>query len=83
MSLRYATCSTGVPALPAGPPYPCAALLPWAGLAFDLPPADPRLRVLHDGGREPTAPLANLVGAAAAWEKWPEHMDFLDPESPM
>lgn len=83
MSLRYATCSTGVPPLPPGPPYPSAGLLPWAGLAFDLPAADPRLRALHDGGREPSAPLANLVGAAVAWEKWPEHMDFLDPESPM
>jgi SAM-dependent methyltransferase len=83
MSLRDATCPTGVPRLPPGPPYPCAELLPWAGLAFDLPPADPRLRALHEGGAEPTAPLANLVGAGLAWERWPEHMDFLAPDSPM
>lgn len=83
MSLRAATCSTGVPALPPGPPYACDALHAWSGLAFDLPPADPRLRALHDGGAEPTAPLSNLVGAGLAWERWPEHMDFLEPSSPM
>ncbi len=83
MSLRDATCATGVPPLPPGPPYPCTGLLPWAGLAFDLPPLDPRLAALHDGGAEPTEPLANLVGAGLAWERWPEHMDFLDQGSPM
>ncbi len=83
MALVDATCATGVPTLPAGPPYACERLLPWAGLAFDLPPADPRLRALHDGGAEPTPPLANLVGAGLAWEQCPEHMDFLAPGSPM
>jgi SAM-dependent methyltransferase len=41
------------------------------------------LRDLHDGGAEPTPPLANLVGARLAWERWPEHMDFLEATSPM
>ncbi len=83
MSLRDATGPAGVPPLPEGPPYACARLHAWAGLAFDLPPLDPRLRALHDGGAEPTPPLANLAGAYVAWEQWPEHMDFLDPQSPM
>jgi SAM-dependent methyltransferase len=83
MSLRDATCFGTPPPLPAGPPYACAALHAWAGLAFDLPPADPRLRALHDGGAEPSPPLANLVGARIAWEEWPDHMDFLRPASPM
>lgn len=83
MSLRDATALAGVPPLPPGPPYACDALAPWAGLAFDLPPLDPRLAALHDGGAEPTPQLANLAGAFMAWERWPEHMDFLDRESPM
>ena len=72
-----------MPPLPEGPPYACARLGAWAGLAFDLPAADPRLVALYKGGAEPTPPLANLAGAFAAWERWPEHMDFLDPASPM
>lgn len=84
MSLRDATAwGRPTPALPAGPPYPCTLLHPWADVPFDLPPADARLRALHEGGPEPTAPLANLVGAAVAWAKWPEHMDFLAEDSPM
>lgn len=82
MALRDAT-SFVTPPLPAGPPYACDALEAWAGLAFDMPPGDPRLRDLHAGGPEPTPPLANLVGAATAWAEWPEHMDFLAPDSPM
>jgi SAM-dependent methyltransferase len=83
MSLRAATSFSGPPPLPPGPPYACDALHAWSGLAFDLVPSDPRLRALHDGGAEPTPPLANLVGAALAWEQSPEHMDFLEPSSPM
>jgi SAM-dependent methyltransferase len=83
MSLRDATCFGGTPPLPPGPPYACRDLLPWAGLAFDLPVADPRLRAIHDGAAEPTPPLANLVGARTAWADWPAHMDFLDRDSPM
>lgn len=70
------------PPLPAGPPYACNELHAWAGVEFDLPPGDPRLRALHDGGPEPTPPLSNLAGAYVAWRDWPGHMDFLDPDSP-
>lgn len=82
MSLRDAT-SFATPPLPSGPPYACRELGAWAGLAFDLPAGDPRLAALHAGGAEPTAPLANLAGAAVAWAEWPEHMDFLAADSPM
>ena len=83
MSLRDASALGGVPPLPAGPPYPCAELGAWAGLAFDLPDLDGRLRAIHEGGEEPTPPLANLAGARMAWDRWPEHMDFLAKDSPM
>lgn len=84
MSLRDATVwGRSPPPLPYGPPYPCDALGPWVGLAFDLPPGDPRLRALYEGAAEPTPPLANLAGATMAWARWPDHMDFLDPRSPI
>jgi SAM-dependent methyltransferase len=78
MSLSEAT--PALP-LPPGPPYACSGLHACAGVEFMLPPADPRLRDLFDGGPEPTPPLANLAGAYVAWRDWPGHMDFLDPES--
>jgi SAM-dependent methyltransferase len=68
--------------LPSGPPYACAELHAWAGLAFELPPGDPRLASIHRGGPAPTPPLDNLVGAVRAWREHPEWMEFLDPEAP-
>ena len=84
MALADARAADGgpAPALPAGPPYAAAQLGPWAGFAFDLPPSDPRLRALHDGGPAPTPPLDNLVGVARAWQDHPEWLDFLDPAAP-
>lgn len=64
-------------------PQPCHALLPLRSVAFSLPPGDPRLLDLHNGGPAPTPPLDNLVGARRAWAEWPEGMDFLQPESPV
>lgn len=84
MALRDATVwGRSPPSLPAGPPYACSGLHPWVDLPFDLPPSDPRLRALHEGGPEPTPPLANLAGAFVAWAEWPEHMDFCAADSPM
>ena len=68
------------PLLPSGLLSP-AELAPWAHKAFWLTPTDPRLRALHAGGRAPTPQLDNVAGNVAAWEDWPEAMDYLDPES--
>ncbi|MCK6506259.1 class I SAM-dependent methyltransferase [Myxococcota bacterium] len=70
------------PALPAGPPYACADLVDWLGLAFAMPPGDPRLEDIFYGGPAPTPPLDNLVGAVRYWLEHPEWMDFMDPDSP-
>lgn len=83
MSLREATRQGGARLPERGPPYACDDLHPWAGVPFDLPPADARLRALHEGHPEPTPPLANLAGATMAWASCPEHMDFLAPASPL
>ncbi len=83
MSLAYASVPGGVtPPLHGEAPYPGDALLDWAGAAFELPPGDPRLREIHDGGPAPSPPLDNLVGMVAAWEDHPEWLDFLDPGAP-
>ena len=71
------------PALPGAAPYRCVDLHALAGADFVLPPGDPRLLALHDGGRAPTPPLENLVGAVAGWHEYPDHMDWLDPRSPI
>lgn len=71
-----------LPALPPGPPFSAAELVSWAGRPFWLPPADPRLTALFEGGPAPTPPLENLSGAFKAWEDHPAYMDYLDPESP-
>ena len=68
------------PLLPPGLLSP-AELAPWARKAFWLTPTDPRLRALHAGGRAPTPQLDNVAGNVAAWEDWPEAMDYLDPAS--
>jgi SAM-dependent methyltransferase len=52
------------------------------GVSFELPPGDPRLLELHDGGPAPTPPLDNLVGAVTYWHEHPDWMEFLDPSSP-
>lgn len=70
------------PVLPSGPPYACAELADWLGLAFEMPPGDERLREIHRGGPAPTDPLDNLVGAVRYWDENPEWMDFLDPSAP-
>ncbi len=67
----------------AGPgPRPTAELDPWGGRAFWMPPGDPRLQAIHEGGPAPTAPLDNLVGAVRYWDEHPDWMEFLDPDSP-
>lgn len=84
MSLRDATAPLAAPpALPEGPPYPCAALLGWVGLDWVMPPGDLRLRRLDEGAEEPTRPLANVAGNRAAWLDHPAHMDFLAEDSPV
>lgn len=71
------------PPLPAGgAPYTCAELAEWLGVAFVMPPGDPRLFDIHDGGEAPTPPLDNLVGAVRYWDENPEWMDFLAPSAP-
>jgi SAM-dependent methyltransferase len=84
MSLAHARTPDGrAPSLPGGPPYACTSLAPFAGAEFELPPGDPRLPALHAGGRAPSPPLDNLVGAVAGWHDYPDHMDWLDPASPI
>ncbi len=84
MSLARATVPlAGAPFLPPGPPYAAAALGAWVGVEFDLPPEDPRLRTLQRSGVEPTPALANLVGYADGWARYPDYIDTLDPESPV
>jgi len=70
------------PPLPAGPPYACDDLDEWLGLAFTLPPGDPRLDDIFRGGPAPSPPFDNLVGAVGYWQEHPEWMDFLDPSAP-
>jgi 2-polyprenyl-3-methyl-5-hydroxy-6-metoxy-1,4-benzoquinol methylase len=60
-------------------PFPCAELGRWATPTLELVPTDPRLRAIHDGGRAPSPQLDNVVGNVAAWEDWPEDMDYLGP----
>jgi SAM-dependent methyltransferase len=78
MSLAHSTTPV-VRDLPGAAPFPCAALSPWATQDLELVPTDPRLRALHDGGRAPSPQLDNVAGNVAAWEDWPEDMDYLGP----
>jgi SAM-dependent methyltransferase len=73
---------TPLPELPAGPPFRCADLERWRSFRFMLPPSDPRLTALFDGGPAACPEHEGLVGATKAWEKHAEWMDFLDPASP-
>ncbi len=84
MSLRDATGFDGEPCppLPDGPPYACDQLADWLGHSFVLPPGDPRLPEIHDGGDVPPGPLDNLAGAVRYWAEHPEWMDFLAPSAP-
>ena len=83
MSLAKAVAQGGpTPGLPDGPPYPCADLVDWAGRTFSMPPGDPRLTALHEGGSATSDPLDNLVGAVRYWDEHPDWMEFLDPGSP-
>ena len=70
------------PTLPPGPPYVCSGLREWAGSAFWMTPTDDRLESLHHGGASDSAPMDNLQGLVAAWDKHPEWLDFLDPAAP-
>ncbi len=80
MSLSEATLPGGARvALPGQAPFSTETLASLRRVAFDLPPADPRLRAIHDGGRAPSPQLDNVVGNVAAWEDWPEDMDYLGP----
>lgn len=47
-----------------------------------MPPGDPRLMAIHEGGEGDTDPLDNLVGAVGYWEDHADWMEFLDPSSP-
>jgi SAM-dependent methyltransferase len=70
------------PPLPAGPTYSCRELADWLGIAFTMPPADPRIKDIFEGEPAPTPPLDNLAGARTWWEEHPDWMEILDPESP-
>lgn len=84
MSLADAWALRGeTPPLPDGPPYRCAGLNGWAGVAFEMPPGDPRIAEIHHGESSTSAPLDNLQGAARYWEDHPDWMAFLEPESPL
>ena len=72
-----------LPALQGEGPHLCTALLPWRGRRFRLPPAQPFLAGIHEGGSAPEPALDNLVGAAKAWQEHPDWMDQLDPASPV
>ena len=80
MALADARRSNGAPlTLPPGPPY-AAAGLPRG--PFWMPPGDPRLQGIFDGGAAQSPAHDNLVGATRWWHEHPDWMDFLDPESP-
>ena len=84
MSLADAWALRGeTPPLPEGPPYPCTGLNEWAGVAFEMPPGDPRIGAIHRGDPSESPPLDNLQGAARYWEDHPDWMAFLEPESPL
>ena len=84
MSLANAWVLRGeTPPLPAGPPYACTELNAWAGVAFEMPPGDPRISSIHRGEPSPTPPLDNLQGAMRYWEEHPDWMAFLEPASPI
>ena len=85
MSLRFARPLPGEQALPplrGEGPFDGEKLRSWAGRRFFLPPGDPRLKNIHDGGSAPSPPLDNLVGAVRYWEEHPDWMAFLHPDSP-
>ncbi len=77
MSLARATFRDAPLDLPGSAPFPCEALLPWVGRRVTLPCEDPWVRE-----RGSTA-HAYLDASRDAWIDHPEHMDFLDPESPV
>lgn len=84
VSLKDARALHGpTPPLPEGPPYRCVDLDVWAGVAFELPPGDPRLPAIHRGEPSPSPPLDNLQGAVQYWDEHPEWMAFLEPDSPI
>lgn len=59
-------------------PYPVAELRPLEGVGFSIEPDDAAF-VRGRGGQE----RAYQALAADAWRDHPDHMDFLDPESPI
>jgi len=77
MSLAHASLPDGTAWSPAGdPPLRTAALAPLAFVEFDVPCDDPWVR------QAGTPAHAYLDAARAAWDEYPEWMDFLNPESP-
>ena len=78
MTLRVARLSDGSTPLGDRPgPYPTDALAVLRDRAFSLPGDDPFL----DGSGD--AAHAYVDQARSAWSDHPEHMDFLDPDSPV
>jgi SAM-dependent methyltransferase len=63
--------------LEGAPPYPARALVPWTGKRIALPCDDAWVR------QTGTEAHAYLDGARDGWTDHPEHMDFLDPRSPV
>ena len=47
-----------------------------------MPPGDPRLSAIQDGGPSPSPAMDNLEGLVRAWTEHPEWLDFLDPAAP-
>lgn len=83
MALSQATrIGADTPKLPEGPPYRCTELTAWGDAPFWMPPGDPRLEVLHNGGPADSPQMGNLQGLVAAWDKHSEWLDFLDPSAP-
>ncbi len=85
MALVHAQSLDGsaLPDLPGPGPHRCIDLLPWRGRRFSLPPGDPCLQALHDGGPAPTPAWDNLVGAVRCWAEHPDWMDLHHPQSPV
>lgn len=78
MSLRDARLPDGAPlGLDGAGPFPVDALLALRGRGFSLPADDP---FVHGTG---DASHGYLDASRRAWVDHPDHMDFLDPDSPV
>ena len=63
-------------------PYDIDTISDLAGVAIMLEAGDPRLELIHRGGKSPTPQMDNLEGMVRAWDDHPEWLDFLDRSAP-